>query len=438
VHKGTRKILRIVSRYDERSFEFKDNGDFTKIKATSYFTDYHFIPDPNGNYYSLGFGILLLPTNETVNSLLNQLLDAGTLANRQCGFIGSEFRLPSGDYTVKPGEWKKIQSTPGQVISANIVPLPIKEPSQTLFALMQFLIESSKQITNITDIMAGQLPPPNMPATSTMAMLEQSQQIYNGILYRVHDSLKKEFQKLYDLNRKYLKDEEGFLFAQQFNQVTIQDYESEDYGIYPVADPKLASQMQRLMQAQAMLDLAQFPQINKLEVLTNYLQVLKIAEPKQYLILNPPPPPEVALTNAKTKYTDMQTLSLLMDKELKAIHLNIMEMKEKAKTMYYGGKLATDKVAATVALAQLNQIETPEQVEKAVSEEEAITQGTQMQDQSPEVLQHLDALQKMVDQMMGQAQSTTAPQQMPGLPPEGKIPQLSQEISPAEQLQGTV
>jgi chaperonin GroES len=425
IHKGSRKVLRIVARYDETCFEFNTKGEFTKISSLNHFTDYHFIPNPNGNFYSLGFGRLLMPTNETVNSLLNQLIDAGTLANRQIGFIGSELRLPKGDFSFKPGEWKQVPSAPGSVIANSIVPLPIKEPSQTLFSLMQFLIESAKNITNVTDIMSGQLPPPNTPATSVMALMEQSQQIINGVLYRIYESLKKEFKKLYDINKKYLKDLEQFPMAEGIGMITLKDYEEPNYGVFPVADPKLSSSYQRMMQAQALLDMLKFPQVNVMAVLENYLKILKVSDPKQYLILNPPPSPDILKVIAETKNIDMQTHAILMDRELEAIKHGISEKRELSKAMYYGGQLASKKIDSMAKIIEMNQIASPDEIEQATQEEETLTQGTQQQSISPEQHSHLQALQKMMDDLTVDSQQIVMPPQQPQggqMPPEGGQP----------------
>lgn len=427
VHKGSRKILRIVARYDESSFEFNDKGEFTKINAINYFTDYHFIPNPNGNFYSLGFGTLLLETNETINSILNQLIDAGTLSNRQSGFIGSDVRMPKGVFQFKPGEWKQLPSTPGSVISQNIVPLPIKEPSQTLFQLMQFLIESSRQITSVSDIMSGETPNPNVPATTTMALLEQSQQVYSSILYRIYDSLKKEFEKLYDLNKKYLKEEETFPIAEQMMMITIQDYQSPNYGIFPVADPKVSSSMQRIAQGQALLDLTKFPQINVVEVLLNYLQILKISDPKAYINQEAPPPPEALKVMAETKKIEMETTNILMERELDALKLGIQEKEQLSKAMYYGGDLAAKKITSAKEIVEMETMANPIQVARAIKEEEVVSHGTQAQNLTVSQQKEGQGLQELLAQLMLNSQQKIIPPPQPqgqegGMPPEGGIP----------------
>ena len=434
-HKDSNKLLRIVARYDENSFEFNKKGEFTKINAKQYFTDYHLIPNPTGSYYSLGFGSLLLALNATVNTSLNQLIDAGTLSNNGGGFIGSDLRMPKGDYRFKPGEWKTLPSAPGSVISQSIVPMPVKEPSQVLFSLMQFLIESSRAITAVSDVMAGEQPPANQPATTTMAILEQGQQIYSSILYRVYDSLKKEFQKLYELNRCYLNDEESFPMAEGAGMVTIQDYAKPEFGIFPVADPKVSSQMERILQANALMQLLAYPEVNRRAILANFIQTLKIQDPNQYMNPAPdpnaPPPLDVQYKMAQLKNLNMQTAEILMDQENKAIANNIKEQEQMTEAAYYGGDLAAKKIDSIVKLTELEQIATPQQIGIATKEEEALTAGTQMQGEPVQALQRLDALEQAEGQMLGHMQQSIlpppAPQQQP-IAGSQQVPQIPAEI----------
>lgn len=418
LHEASGKILRIVARYDESSFEYEENGKFIKINPINYFTDYHFIPNPNGSFHSLGYGYLLYVLNHSINTLTNQLIDAGTLSNRQAGFIGSGLRLPKGDLDFRPGEWKQVDNTMGGNISQNIVPLPIKEPSQTLFALLNFLIEASRNITSISDVMGGSLPPANTPAATVMALVEQGQQVYSSILLRIYSSLKKEFGKLYNINKKYLADEEYFPLASGMGMIRREDYMMPNYGIYPVADPKLSSSMERMMQGQELMQLLQHPEINKRRVLQNYLELLKVKDIESYMPSpdpNPPPTPEEELAHAQMRNLNMDTACKLAEKELKAIELGIKEIENRSKSAYYGGQLAGDKIDSITKLAELEQVITPEEIAKATQEEEALTQVTQMQGVPSPFYERIERLENMLEQMLGtiQQQQAPTPQGMP-------------------------
>jgi len=138
VHKASQKVVRITALYDESTVKVNEEAnEVTKIEPLKTYADYHFIPAFDGSFYSTGFGHYLYPMNQTIDTLINQLIDAGTLANTQGGFLGKGMRTKMGQTPLQPGEWRPVDSKGGN-IRDNIVPLPVKEPSSTLFNLMSF------------------------------------------------------------------------------------------------------------------------------------------------------------------------------------------------------------------------------------------------------------------------------------------------------------
>lgn len=281
-HRDSQKILRIVARWDEEGIEYNENGKLIKIVATEYFTPYIFIPDPNSRVYGIGFGRLLGPTNETVNTIINQLVDAGTLSNMQSGYIGRGLHVKGGSSRFRPGEWKIVNTTGGD-LKSNIVPLPVREPSSTLFGLLGMLIESGQRITSVTDIMSGENPGQNQAATTTMAVLEQGQKVFNGIYKRQHMSLTKEYKKIYRLDRIHLNEdiynmvldeqamapqippqatpEQAQMIMSQAQQnaaeiATIEDFSFEGLDIIPTSDPNFMSDNQKAVKAESLLQKA--------------------------------------------------------------------------------------------------------------------------------------------------------------------------------------
>ena len=95
-HKESHKVLRIAARYDDTTIKMDEDGKIKKIDAIQYYTKFGFIPNPDGSFYDIGFGVLLGPINESVNTLINQLVDAGTLNNLQSGFLGKGLPTPNG------------------------------------------------------------------------------------------------------------------------------------------------------------------------------------------------------------------------------------------------------------------------------------------------------------------------------------------------------
>ena len=182
-----------------------------KIKPIEHYTKYSFIPSPDGGFYDLGFGALLGPLNDSVNTLINQLIDSGSLANGSSGFIGKGARIKGGKVRFSPNEWKRV-SVAGSTLRDSLVPLPVSPPSPVLFNLLSLLINYSERVGSVTDAMSGQNPGQNTPAYNMSQMLEQGLQVFNGVFKRVYRSMRNEFRKLYNLNAIYLDEESYFLY----------------------------------------------------------------------------------------------------------------------------------------------------------------------------------------------------------------------------------
>jgi len=276
IRRDTGKIYRIVARYFEDSIEYH-NGEIIRIKPEQYFTKYGFVPSPDGGFYDLGFGVLLGPTNDSVNTIVNQLIDAGTMSVTGGGFLGRGVKIKGGDYTFKPHEWKRVDST-GDDLRANIFPLPIREPNGVSFQLLQLLINYGERIAGATDMMTGVSPGQNTPAETSRNVVEQGMKVFNGIYKRTWRAMKEEFQKLYRLNQLYLPSEPvEFEYNNELQFVLPDDYSMDIKLVKPAADPNVVSDSQRQMQAQAVLQLAQSSGgFNMYEVQKRYLDALKV------------------------------------------------------------------------------------------------------------------------------------------------------------------
>jgi len=252
---GGGKVARIVAAFDLEGVSVR--GDkVVHIKRIDYFTKYGFVPNPDGSFYDIGFGLLLGPINETINTTLNQLLDAGTMSNRSAGFLGRGARLKGGEHSFNPFEWKQVLST-GDDLRKSIVPLPVREPSNVLFQLLGLMIESGKELSNTVPMLLGQNPGQNQPATTSMAVIDQGLKVYSSILKRLHRSLKKELKKLKRLNRLYLPAQTYFQIldpklaeGQTPSFVLQQDYHDDVTAVIPYSDPSIVSEVQRMIKAQ--------------------------------------------------------------------------------------------------------------------------------------------------------------------------------------------
>ena len=277
VHYDTQRLVRIVPRFASDGIIRADNDKIIKINPEQYFTRFLFMPAIDGGFYGMGFGSLLLSTNSAVNTITNQLLDSGTLSNRQSGFLGRGLRLTKGkSIQLGVGEWKPVEST-GDDIRKNVFPMPVREPSPVLFQLLGMLIDAGKELSGMTEILSGQSPGANVPAESVLALIEQGLQVYSAIHKRIHRSQYKEFQKLRRLNALYL--DQMFYSSVLDDEAAIvqSDFFAKDFDIVPVSDPNSTTMMQRILKAKAMLEL-RGQGLNDQEILKRYLLSMDIED----------------------------------------------------------------------------------------------------------------------------------------------------------------
>ena len=354
VHYESSTVVRIVSNYETASMDITPEGKLIKINKIEYFTKFTFIPSPDGDFYEIGFSHLLGPVNEAMSTLINQLLDAGSLANTGGGFISKGLRWNGGRLTFELGEWKAVDTT-GMSLKDSILPLPVREPSNVLFQLLGLLNDTGQKLASVSDAMSCEMPSQNTPATTTLAMIEQGLKVFTAIYKRVFRSLKSEFAKLYRLNRMYMNEVEYFRLLDSQFAVFQKDYNSDDLDVVPVADPSMSSEAQRLARANALMQTMQLnpDPMGKVEILRQYYdaigaknidKLLNIPQLQQQM-QNPPPNPDMLKLQLETQKAkdDMQIrLHEMEQKEREAI-AKILEIEAnvdliRAKTMETVGK----------------------------------------------------------------------------------------------------
>jgi chaperonin GroES len=289
VLKETGEVARIIARFDEDGIYLNAKGEVSKIEPTAYFTKFGFMPNPDGGSYDVGLGLLLNPINEMVNTVLNQMLDAGTLANTGGGFIGSGLKMKGGVARFAPGEYKPVDVT-GGAIRDNIYHMEHRGPNAVMFQLLGLLIEAGKDISSVKDILTGDQQI-NQTATTTLALIEQGQKVFSAIYKRVHRSLKQEFAKLFRLNRLYLEPEAYYRYMDKVDTISLDDYQGDDTDVAPVSDPNLVSDAQELTRAEALMQFAQDPFFDPMQLRLRYLKALKVENPEQ-LLREPGPAPQ--------------------------------------------------------------------------------------------------------------------------------------------------
>lgn len=342
VHKESRQVLRIVARYLPNSVKRNAAGDVISISAENYFTKYPFIPSPDGGFYDLGFGALLGPLNESINTIINQLVDAGTLNNTGGGFLGRGVKFKGGNVGFTPGEWKPVDST-GDDLRKGIVPLVTPQPSNVLFQMLDLLINYGERVGGATDAMTGINPGQNTPAETSRSMVEQGSKVFNGIFKRTYRSLKDEFKKLYRLNQIYLDDENEF----PSGLVTIEDYSGPSSDIRPAADPSMVSDSQRISQAMSLLQMASSsPGFDMYQVQKRVLDAWKVMDIEQ--VLPNPKGPNAIQQGPSEKIQIEQMKTELKKQEMQStLQITIAELMQTAEV----DKAKIIKMEAEAALA---------------------------------------------------------------------------------------
>lgn len=238
-------VARIVARWESPAdVQRTSGGEVLRIRANEQFTGYSLIPSPDGSVYGMGFGVLLGPLNEAVNTMLNQIVDAGTLANTAGGFLSRGVKIRGGSYTFTQFGWNRVDST-GEDLQKGIFPLPVREPSAVLFQVLSFLVNYTQRISGSTDMLAGENPGQNTPAGTSQEMVAQGMKIYSALFKRVWRCMKEEFSKIYILNAHYLPVEKNF----GGGKILREFFMGDPSQIVPTADPNVVSESMRVQMA---------------------------------------------------------------------------------------------------------------------------------------------------------------------------------------------
>lgn len=320
VHEASAQVVRIVARYDLDGIKYNGTrGRIVRIEPIHFYTKYDFIPNPDGGIYGVGFGQLLKPINESINTTLNMLIDAGHLANTGGGFIGKGLSMNAGSMRFQAGEWKQVNAT-GNTVRESIVPLPIREPSNVLFQLLGMLVDAGKEIAAIQNVLSGDASTvgANASPTTVLALIEEGMKVYTWIYKRVHRALKSELQKLYALNRKYLNEETSYRVGSDWKTITQADYE-KGAGVEPISDPTMVTNMQKLGRAQILLPFKDDVRMDFKEITTRLFEAASIDGIDKLYNPNPQPPPEVQAEKVKLLLRERHDAALIESESSKAL-----------------------------------------------------------------------------------------------------------------------
>lgn len=253
IDRGTNKVLAIRRNYLE---------DDAKKTKRQHFVDYCYIP--GFGFYGMGLIHIIGGYARAGTSLIRQLVDAGTLANLPGGLKARGARIKGDDTPIQPGEFRDVD-VPSGVIKDNIMTLPYKEPSATLLTLLDRITEEGRRLGSISDMKISDMSA-NAPVGTTLALLERTLKTMGAVQARVHYSMKQEFKLLKGIIRDYSPAKYEYDPQGNDRQVKQSDYDLVE--VIPVSDPNSSTMAQRIMQYQAVIQLAQgAPQIYDLPLL---------------------------------------------------------------------------------------------------------------------------------------------------------------------------
>ena len=236
------EVLSIRRNWKEKDPNFAKND---------YFVHYKFLPGLG--FYGFGLIHMLGGLSRTATSVLRQLIDAGTLANLPAGFKARGMRIRDHDEPLQPGEFRDVDVT-GVSIKESLLPLPYKEPSQVLFALLGFAVDAGKSFAAIADMKMGEGNEQN-PVGTTLALLERGTKVMSAIHKRLHYAQKIEFKLLAKVFQLYLPPEYPYAVVGGNQMIKQTDFDDR-VDIIPISDPNIFSMAQRVTLAQQQLQLA--------------------------------------------------------------------------------------------------------------------------------------------------------------------------------------
>ena len=296
IEKGTSKVLAIRRNWEP------DDKNFIKRQ---HFVHYGYIP--GFGFYCFGLIHLIGAFAKSGTSIIRQLVDAGTLSNLPGGFKTRGLRIKGDDTPISPGEFRDVDVASG-TMKDNIMPLPYKEPSQVLMALLGQIVEDGRRFANTADLQTSDMSS-QAPVGTTLAILERTLKVMSAVQARIHFSLKQELKLLKNIIAENAPSDYDYEPEEGSRKAKKSDYKNID--VIPVSDPNASTMAQKIVQYQAVLQLAQTsPQFYNMPLLhRQMLEVLGIKESQKLVPMSEDQKPQDPVT---------ENQCILMGKPVKA------------------------------------------------------------------------------------------------------------------------
>jgi len=227
------------------------NPDDKKKLKRNHFVHYSYVP--GFGFYAFGLIHLIGAFAKSGTSLIRQLVDAGTLSNLPGGFKTKGLRVKGDDTPISPAEWRDVDVASG-TMRDNIMPLPYKEPSQVLYTLLNTIVDEGRRFAGMADMKVSDMSA-QAPVGTTLAILERTLKMMSAVQARVHYAMKREFQLLKGIIRDYTPDSYSYEPEEGGRRAKKSDYDNVE--VIPVSDPNAATMAQKIVQYQAVIQLAQ-------------------------------------------------------------------------------------------------------------------------------------------------------------------------------------
>jgi hypothetical protein len=265
LEKGSNKVLAV-----RRNWEPDDET----YQKRQHYVHYGYVP--GFGFYYFGLIHLIGAFAKSGTSLIRQLVDAGTLSNLPGGFKARGLRVKGDDTPIAPGEWRDVD-VPSGTIRDNLLPLPYKEPSQTLMALLGQIVDEGRRFANTADLQISDMSA-NSPVGTTLAILERTLKVMSAVQARIHYSMKQELKLLKSIIAAYTPEDYDYEPTEGSRKAKRSDYDNVD--VIPVSDPNASTMAQKIVQYQAVMQLAQqSPQLYNMPLLhRQMLDVLGIKD----------------------------------------------------------------------------------------------------------------------------------------------------------------
>ena len=314
IEKGTQTVLSIRRNWNP--------DDSTKQKR-QHFVHYGYVP--GFGFYCFGLIHLIGAFAKSGTSIIRQLVDAGTLSNLPGGFKTRGMRVKGDDTPIAPGEFRDVD-VPSGTLKDNLLPLPYKEPSQVLYSLMNTIVDEGRRFASAADLKISDMSA-NSPVGTTLAILERTLKVMSAVQARVHYSMKQELKLLKGIIRDYTPEEYSYEPEEGSRLAKQSDYDNVD--VIPVSDPNAATMSQKVVQYQAVLQLAQqAPQLYDLAKLhRQMLEVLGIKNAEKLVKLEEDKKPEDPITE-NMNALNMKPIKAFYYQDHEAhikVHMNAMQ-----------------------------------------------------------------------------------------------------------------